>query len=241
MGLLQILGLKKKQQNSDEKRLAEGIKLIESRTAKLVELTTAFITKQDAAPPKHPVAVAKEFAKETNSKSKRGKDKAPRRKAHFTLLTATQDLVDWFDRRNNKYLTKDQIMTMKTSPLRGIPRSSFYRVIQLGDFETDTSVKPHRFRLKQRSAREIPDAPALYGASLSTISQQLRGTKTPITLHRADCRWHKRKGGKWLYATSLTELTEKIQKLFTQYSKGRTPKVNRCSTCDKAGRLPVSR
>jgi hypothetical protein len=144
---------------------------------------------------------------------------------------------------------------MSTSPVKGIANSSFYAAVSVknGFVRDKNKGYPRRFRLAQQSvedkvkpepnlnsARVIPAAPVLYGASLSTISQQLNGVKTSIMLHGADCFWSKRNRGEWLYAKSISELDAKIKKLFDTYGNGATAVTKGCSSCIKAGRLPYA-
>jgi hypothetical protein len=80
----------------------------------------------------------------------------------------------------------------------------------------------------------------MYGASLTTISQQLKGTEIPITVHSTECRWYKGKKGEWLVDTSLSMLFTKINKMFKTYGGGRISTIQRCRSCSKAGRLPLN-
>jgi hypothetical protein len=245
MGLLQTLGLRKK--NRGEKKslldtLASYDRLIKGYEI-LVDLQQLMLSGKDKTEEAMDVAtdlvdvvtdMAGTAVKAVKPKAKRTR---PRKKGKhlFASADAAAALTDWFNRRSNKWLTKSQVQTMTTSPLKGIPDSSFYRVLEIAGIETDKAARPHQYRLK----KAIPDAPKLYGVSLTTINQQLKGTQTKITLHSTDCFWHKRKGGEWLYADNLPELRAKIKKLFDTYGDGRVAEIKRCSSCARAGRLPT--
>ena len=179
------------------------------------------------------------MAKKPKAKKRKRRDRTGTSRYRFTSKKAAADLTEWFKRRSNKWLTKKQIRTMSTSPLKGIPHASFYRAVELAGIEIDRTKRPHKFRLKKFTPKQvIPKASSVYGVSLTTIQQQLKGTKTSLTLHRSDCHWNERKGGEWLYANSLPNLHRKIEKLFDSYStNGKAPVVQRCKSCVKAGRL----
>lgn len=167
---------------------------------------------------------------------KKGKRPPHRRR---NLEQDTAGLTDWFTRRNNKWLTKNQIRTMATSPLKGISRASFYRVVQ-DDGKFEKKFKHGKRETRYRLAYAgVPLAPQLYGASLTIMMQQLRGGTVPITVHRKDCYWSEQRTAEWLYAAELPELYGKIGKLFTERGNGKTPVVKRCKSCDAGERLPA--
>lgn len=170
---------------------------------------------------------------------KKGKRPPHRRRS---LEQDTARLIDWFTKRNNKWLTKNQIQTMSISPLKGIARASFYRVVQDdGKFEKKFKhgKRETRYRLAYAGEKGVPRAPQLYGASLTIMMQQLMGGTIPITVHRKDCHWSKQRTAEWLYAVELPELYGKIGKLFTQRGNGKTPVIKRCKSCHVGGRLPA--
>ena len=137
MGLLQILRRQPKNKfDLVEKELDEldvAIKLLTKQVDQLDDLVTREekllglgkpTTKAKAKPTLKPVATKKKFRNKT----------------------AIKELTDWFNRRSNKYLTKEQIQTMSTSPLKGIPNSTFYEVVK--SFERDRSERPIKYRLR---------------------------------------------------------------------------------------------
>ena len=146
-------------------------------------------------------------------------------KKRFTIEQFTKDMTDWFNRRNNKWLTKVQIQTMVGSPVKGIANSSFYRFVRQPEFEVNFEKRPIKYRL---SLATKPAVKYEYGVSLSVILQQLKGVKKPITLHRNDCFWGKRYNhSEWLSAPTLDELHTKVKKLFKAKGKGKVAKYNR--------------
>lgn len=224
MGLLQTLGLRKKKNSDEIKRLVDTQSELIGILTKQLEAERLSTKVFDDFKPE-PKPETEDFDEPKSSK--------PR--FHKSMVEA--GLTEWFNRRSNKWLTKTQMQTMPSSPVKGIANSSFYRF--LGDtsvFEINNSRRPIRYRLKEATPT-VPPVPALYGTSLTVINQQLRGTKTPITLHRTDCSWHKKKGGEWLYDLTVPELRRKIKKLFATYANGRAPVIKRCTICVKAGRL----
>ena len=249
MGLLRIPFRRKKNKRifTDE-GLDNAIVSLEVATDLLKARIAAFealynidplVSIEDAADRFWEPKAKKPKAKEPKVKKPKRRDRTGDGRYRFTSKTAAADLTEWFKRRSNKWLTKQQIRTMSTSPLKGIPHASFYRAVELAGIEIDRTKRPHKFRLKKFTPKQVtPKVELLYGVSLTTIKQQLKGTKTSLTLHRSDCHWNERKGGEWLYANSLSNLQRKIEKLFDSYSdNGKTPVTNHCVSCVKSGRL----
>ena len=163
-------------------------------------------------------------------------------KKRFTIEQFTKDMTDWFNRRNNKWLTKVQIQTMVGSPVKGIANSSFYRFVRQPEFEVNFEKRPIRYRL---SLATKPAVKYEYAVSLSVILQQLKGVKKPITLHRNDCfRCKRYNHSEWLSAPTLNELHTKIEKLFKAKGKGKVPTYNKlwskkglCRACTKTEKV----
>jgi hypothetical protein len=175
------------------------------------------------------------------------KKSRPPKKVRITAKGFDKDMRAWFEKRNNKWLTKKQIQTMAGSPVRGIANSSFYRFVKMSNLEVDKSSRTAKFRLggipapsKADYPLVVPVAPVMYGASLTTISQQLKGTGTPIAVHNTECNWYTRKKGEWLVDPSYPMLFTKINKMFKTYGGGRTSIIKRCVACSRAGRLPLN-
>mgnify|MGYP006971709576 CR=1 FL=1 len=235
MGLLQTLKLRKKKNSDDSKD-----RLIDAQSA-LIDIMTreresmhreaevAEVLKPE--PPMPPPSLIANANPAEKIRLKRKHNRKHNRKAFVIDLTA------WFNRRSNKWLTKLQIQTMPSSPVKGVANSSFYRFIGGKEFEVNRSERPIKYRLRGKLV--IPDAPQMYGASLTTIQQQLKGTNTLIAIHRTDCKWHREKKGDWLYAQTLAALYGKIDKLFKTYGKGKGANTKQCISCAKAGRLQL--
>ena len=137
MGLLQILRRQPKNKfDLVEKELDEldvAIKLLTKQVDQLDDLVTREekllglgkpTTKAKAKPKPKPVATKKKFRNKT----------------------AIKELTDWFNRRSNKYLTNLTYHVQSTSPLKGIPNSTFYEVVK--SFERDRSERPIKYRLR---------------------------------------------------------------------------------------------
>jgi hypothetical protein len=225
MGLLRILRRqpKNKQSNSDQKELDEldiAISLLKKQVTELGGLIAREEWKVLGA-----------LGAETPVTKEAPKQKRVVTKNKFKVSTAKKELTDWFVRRNNKYLTKEQMQTMRTSPIKGIPNSTFYEVMK--SFERDTSEKPIRYRL--RTKQSAPSA--IYGASLTVISQQLKGTKVPVTIHGNKCAHFKLKNDKWLTSNDYALLVGKIEKMFDLYGRGKAPLIQACFYCRRARRV----
>jgi len=222
MGLFNSLRRKK---NSDEVTVADLKALVDAQT----ELIKAFTIRE----------ASKGIDSESLEPEPEPADVSikPKRVVRFNSALFIRSLTEMLERRSNKGLTQEQISTMATSPLKGIANSSFHTFIKAGGFTADKTRRPTRWSLPKPKASPIPEIPALYGASLTIISQQLKGTVTPISLHRSDCFWHERKGAEWLYAQSLDDLRGKIAHLFVLYGESRLPVIKKCSSCVKARRL----
>lgn len=232
MGLLQTLKLRKKKNSDDSKD-----RLIDAQSA-LIDIMTRERESMhreaevaEVLKPEPPMPPPSLIANANRAEKIRRKHNRHNRKAFVIDLTA------WFNRRSNKWLTKLQIQTMSSSPVKGVANSSFYRFIGGKEFEVDRSERPNKYRLRGKLV--IPDAPQMYCASLTTIQQQLKGTSTLIAIHRTDCKWHREKKGDWLYAQTQAALYGKIDKLFKTYGKGKGANTKQCSSCAKAGRLQL--
>ena len=223
MGLLRILRRQPKNKSDSVQKELDELDIAISLLKKQVDGLDELVTKEEKL-----LGLGKPATKV------KAKPKPVVTKNRFRNKTAVKELTDWFNRRSNKYLTKDQIQTMTTSPLKGIPNSTFYEVVK--SFERDRPERPIRYRLRGKSSAPLARS-AIYGASLTVISQQLKGTKTPVTIHGNKCAHFKLKNDEWLTSTDYTLLVVKIKKMFEKYGGGKPPLIQTCFYCRRAERV----